>query len=52
MYTDPDGVPRINGEEIDYHPDIVYRSPFVNARYASGIINISAGEETMTLDFN
>jgi hypothetical protein len=52
MFTEPDDVPLINGEEIDYHPDIVYRSPFINSKYGTGIINITVGKETVKLDFN
>jgi hypothetical protein len=52
MFTDPDDVPRINGEEVDYHPHMVYRSPFINSKYGSGIIHITVGEETVELNFN
>lgn len=52
MFTTPDNIPLINGEEIDYHPDIVYQSPFIRSQYGSGIIDITVGEEALTLDFN
>lgn len=52
MFTEPDRIPLINGNEIDYHPDIVYRSPFIKSNYGSGIINITVGEQTGELDFN
>ena len=52
MLTEPNGIPRVNGEEVDYHPEIVYRSPFINSIYDSGIINITVGEQSVQLDFN
>ena len=52
MFTEPDDVPLINGEKIDYHPEMVYQSPFINSEHGSGIIHITMGEETTKLDFN
>ena len=52
LFTEPDGIPLINGKEIDYHPEIVYNSPYINSKYNSGIIDIKVGDETVQLNFN
>ena len=51
-FSDPNALPLINGEEIGYHPDVVYRSPFVNSEYGRGIISITVRDETVELDLN
>jgi len=44
--------PAINGQPVDYAPKKVFDSPFLNADYDSGIVTISKGKRTLTLDFN
>ena len=43
--TEPDRIPLVNGKRIDYHPEAVDNSPFINSRHGSGIINITVGEQ-------
>jgi hypothetical protein len=41
-----------NGKRVDYAPDMVLNSPYLQSTYNSGIVNIRKGEEEMVLDFN
>ena len=43
--------PTINGKPVDYSPPNVHKSPFLNSKYNSGIVTITKGERTLTLDF-
>jgi hypothetical protein len=52
LFAEPDNIPLINGEKIDYHPDIVYNSPYISSAYGSGLIDINVGKETVQLNFN
>lgn len=52
MFTEPNQTPLINGAAVEYHPDFVYQSPYINSKYNSGIIDITVGQESMQLDFN
>ena len=45
-------VPTINGNPVNYAPEKVYDSPFLQSVYDSGIITISKGKRTRVLDFN
>jgi hypothetical protein len=44
-------VPSINGDPVDYTPREVFKSPFLNADWNSGIVTISKGKQKMVLDF-
>jgi hypothetical protein len=44
--------PTINGKPVNYAPDKVYDSPFLNADYRSGVVTISKGKRKKVLDFN
>jgi hypothetical protein len=44
-------VPTINGKPIAYEGKKVFDSPFLNADYNSGVVTISKGDRTKTLDF-
>ncbi|MEX0324282.1 MAG: hypothetical protein AB3N63_19145 [Puniceicoccaceae bacterium] len=52
LFTDPDGVPLINGKPIDYHPKYVYKSPYINSVHDIGIVDITVDGETQRLNFN
>jgi hypothetical protein len=43
--------PTINGEPVNYAPEKVFDSPFLNADWNSGIVTISKGEQKKVLDF-
>lgn len=44
--------PSINGKPVNYEPEMVYDSPFLSAKYDSGVITISKGARKRVLDFN
>ena len=44
--------PTINGEPVNYAPEKVYDSPFLQSVYDSGVITIRKGNRTRVLDFN
>lgn len=44
-------VPTINGEMVDYAPQKVFDSPFLNADYNSGVVTISKGKRKKVLEF-
>lgn len=43
--------PTINGQPVNYAPEKVYDSPFLNADHDSGIVTISKGDRVKELDF-
>ena len=43
--------PTINGKPIDYAPEKVFESPFLNADWNSGIVTISKGNRKKVLNF-
>jgi len=44
-------IPTINGEYINYEPDMVFDSPFLKSKYNSGKVTIKYKDKRMTLDF-
>jgi hypothetical protein len=42
----------VDGQRIDYAPDMVFDSPFIKSTYNSGIVKISKGDLELVLDFN
>lgn len=44
--------PTINGAPVNYAPEKVFDSPFLNADYNSGVVTISKGKRKKVLDFN
>jgi len=44
-------IPTINGKAVDYAPQQVLQSPFLNADYNRGVVTLSRKKRTMTLDF-
>ncbi len=49
---DASGPPLIDGAPVDFEPKYVYRSPYLNGAFGSGIVTIRKGQKTLTLDFN
>ncbi len=45
-------IPKVNGKDINYVPDIVFESPFLQSEYNSGIIDLKAEGRHKMLDFN
>lgn len=45
-------VPAINGMPVDFAPGKVFESPFLNADYNSGVVEIKKGDRRLVLDFN
>ena len=43
--------PTINGKPVDYAPEKVFESPFLNAYWNSGIVTISKGNRKKVLNF-
>ncbi len=52
FYADYSRVPQVNGQPIDYAPQRVFDSPFVESEWDSGMVTIRKGERKITLDFN
>jgi hypothetical protein len=50
--TDYKKTPTINGKPVNYAPEKVFESPFLNAVYNRGIVTISKGARKKVLDFN
>ncbi len=44
--------PAINGESLNYAPEKVFDSPFLNSNYNSGVVTISKAGRKKVLDFN
>jgi polygalacturonase len=42
----------LDGERIDYSPDMLFESPYIKSKYKSGIIKISKDDQELVLDFN
>ncbi|WP_159518084.1 hypothetical protein [Sunxiuqinia indica] len=42
----------IDGERIDYSPEMLFDSPFIKSKYGSGIIKINKDDQEIILDFN
>jgi hypothetical protein len=45
-------IPMVNGKRIDYAPNMVFKSPFVNSEYNSGVIDLKIKQMELKLDFN
>ena len=43
--------PSINGKRVNYAPQKVFESPFLNADYNSGVVTISKGTRKKVLEF-
>ncbi|MEO2048151.1 MAG: DUF1961 family protein [Pirellulales bacterium] len=51
FYADYSQVPEINGQAIDYAPEHVFKSPFIQSVWNSGIVTITKGNRKKVLDF-
>ena len=45
-------VPEVNGRAVNFEPEKVYDSPFLQSIYNSGVVSIQKGERKRVLDFN
>ena len=45
-------IPMINGQRINYAPDMVFDSPYMKSKYNSGVVILRKGPQTLALDFN
>jgi hypothetical protein len=45
-------IPTIAGEPVNYRPERVLDSPFIQSEYGSGIIEVRKGDRLLVLDFN
>ena len=52
FYADYSQVPEINGEAVDYAPAYVFKSPFIQSVWNSGMVTICKNQRKRTLDFN
>lgn len=48
----PHSLPKLNGKVVDLQSYPTIESPFVNSAWDSGVIQVTFGGETLTLDFN
>ncbi len=44
--------PTIDGVPVNFEPDYVYQSPYLNGVFGSGVVTIQKGEKKLELDFN
>ena len=51
FYADYSQIPEINGQAIDYAPEHVFKSPFIQSVWNSGIVTITKGKRKKVLDF-
>jgi hypothetical protein len=52
LYLNGDGIPEVNGMPVDFCPEKIYDSPYLNSLHGSGIVHIKKGKDKLTLDFN
>lgn len=52
LFADYSRPPLVDGRPVDYTPQRVYDSPFIQADFGSGIVTIQKGDEKLVLDFN
>ena len=45
-------IPMVAGRYLDYAPDFLFQSPYLDAKYNDGVITIKKGEDQLVLDFN
>jgi hypothetical protein len=41
----------VDGEPINYEPELVYNSPYIFSKYNSGLVTIRLGDEELVLEF-
>ena len=47
-----EAVPIINGASVNYHPEKLFDSPFVQSVWDSGMVHIRDGDEGLNLVFD
>lgn len=52
FWTDWSQPPQVGGIPVDYAPQKVYDSPFIQGDFGSGVVTLSNGTRKLTLDFN
>ncbi len=52
LFADYARPPRVDGKPVDYAPQKVYDSPFVESAFDSGVVTIRKDTRTLVLDFN
>ena len=52
FYADYTKPPEIDGHPMNYAPDKVYDSPFIQSEWNSGVVTIQKGARRLTLNFN
>jgi hypothetical protein len=52
FFVDYSKSPKINKETVNYAPQKVYDSPFLQSDWNSGVVNIQKGTRSKVLDFN
>jgi hypothetical protein len=52
LFPDYSGPPLVDGNVVDYRPEMVYDSPFIRSEFGSGVVEIRGGGERLLLDFN
>ncbi|QHI70619.1 hypothetical protein [Tichowtungia aerotolerans] len=50
--VDAGASPTVDGALVCFAPGFVYKSPYLNGKFGSGIVTIQKGESLLTLDFN
>lgn len=45
-------IPTVDGTSVDYAPGFLFRSPFLQSDYESGLITLRKGERELIMDFN
>ena len=45
-------MPMVDGERVNYAPDMVLDSPYLKSEYESGVVEINKGSRKLILDFN
>ena len=51
FYADYSHSPKIDGKQLDYAPENVFKSPFINSKWDSGIVTITKEGRELVLDF-
>lgn len=52
LFADYSHPPLVDGQPVNYAPQKVYDSPFLQANFGSGLVTIRKGEKTLVLDFD
>jgi hypothetical protein len=50
FFAESDRLPELNGKPIDLAPDYAFASPFLNEKWASGVVRIGKGKRELVID--